>query len=391
MCWRLRLHPLKLWFYALLMQENNLTVSLAELTSPDAKTRKKAGEILMHGFTTHGLIYVQTPFDTNALIGLYQEFYRFTQEPLEVKERYNKPDLWYQRGWTPPNTEHSVLADGQPDYKECWFAAPEEADPLVKKQFKELYADNIFPNGYSEFERDYLRLGRMLTDIGMHLLKGCALAMDLPEHALSRLATGGPHVFRLLKYLALNPEDIGKDILWGEEHTDFNLLTLLPGGHFFNSKHEPCAAPDDGSGLFLRTVPDAAHPEGAMVRGTPPKGCIVAQVGQQMEILTGGLCHATPHVITAPRTPGFSRLSAAHFIHMHSTQTLFPLPPFQSDRNISRYAPPVLAGTYSIKTLMDIGLAPPSSLSLLGYRHYDRLERFRGAQNKQENPRGSTT
>jgi hypothetical protein len=37
-------------------------------------------------------------------------------------------------------------------------------------------------------------------------------------------------------------------------------------------------------------------------------------------------------------------------------------------------SPPVLAGTYAIKTLVDIGLAPKSAIDKLGYRHYDRLE-----------------
>jgi hypothetical protein len=33
----------------------------------------------------------------------------------------------------------------------------------------------------------------------------------------------------------------------------------------------------------------------------------------------------------------------------------------------------VLAGTYAIKTLVDLGLAPPSALDTLGFRHDARL------------------
>jgi hypothetical protein len=44
---------------------------------------------------------------------------------------------------------------------------------------------------------------------------------------------------------------------------------------------------------------------------------------------------------------------------------------------VRAYSPPVLAGTYSIKTLVDIGLAPPSALDKLGYRHYERLATIR--------------
>jgi hypothetical protein len=108
-----------------------------------------------------------------------------------------------------------------------------------------------------------------------------------------------------------------------------------------------------------------------------PEGCIVAQVGQQLEILTGGAFLATPHVITAPGVPGWTRLSSAHFIHMQSNQLLFPLEKFQTPETIRNYSPPVLAGTYAIKTLVDIGLAPREAIDKLGYRHYDRLDSMR--------------
>jgi len=82
-------------------------------------------------------------------------------------------------------------------------------------------------------------------------------------------------------------------------------------------------------------------------------------------------------VITAPVTPGYTMLSAAHFVHLHSHQMLFPLPAFRTERAIVDYSPPVLAGTYALKTLVDIKLAPPEAVDRLGYRHYDRLSSLR--------------
>ena len=40
----------------------------------------------------------------------------------------------------------------------------------------------------------------------------------------------------------------------------------------------------------------------------------------------------------------------------------------------------MLAGTYAIKTLVDIGLAPPEALQKLGYRHYGRLAEIHAAE-----------
>jgi len=253
-------------------------------------------------------------------------------------------------------------------------------DPAERLRYPVLYADNVWPAGADDYQRRYVTLGRQLHAIGLRLLRGCARALDLDPWTFEQLAHGAPHVTRALRYLPLNAEQVDTGILWGEEHTDFNLLTLLPGGRFLDMSEERCARPDAGSGLYLRTRPTAEAPEGRLVRGTPPEGCIVAQVGQQLEILTGGTYLATPHVITAPKTPGYSRMSVAHFIHVASKHTLFPLESFCSEQTVRDYSPPVLAGTYATKTLVDIGLAPEGALGALGYRHYGRLASIRASE-----------
>ncbi|MFW5968481.1 MAG: isopenicillin N synthase family oxygenase, partial [Persicimonas sp.] len=64
-------------------------------------------------------------------------------------------------------------------------------------------------------------------------------------------------------------------------------------------------------------------------------------------------------------------------VHLHPHQTLFPLEKFQTDETIRGYGPPVRAGTYAIKTLVDIGLAPEEALDRLGYTQYERLGKMR--------------
>ena len=109
----------------------------------------------------------------------------------------------------------------------------------------------------------------------------------------------------------------------------------------------------------------------------------MAQVGQQLEILSGGTFLATPHQITPPTTPGFSRLAGAHFLHLHAHQPVYPMRRFRSPEALRAYNPPVLAGTYAIKTLVDIGMAPASALDHLGYRHYGRLQEIREREQSQ--------
>jgi isopenicillin N synthase-like dioxygenase len=355
------------------------TVDLQDLASADPTARERALAAIRTGFGTYGLVYVRS-HGVSDVSPLYDRFQAFCDRPTREKERYNRGDLWYQRGWTPPNTEKAVVASGQPDFKECWFAAPEPVDDVLVAQYPELCAPNVWPDGDPGFPGLYTRAGHELHLAGLALLRGAALALGLDEGAFTTRCEGGPHIFRMLRYLPLTDAQTKQKILWGEEHTDFNLLTLLPGGRFQDPSGKVAEAPDDGSGLYLRTRPTAEHPDGVQVRGSAPPGCIVAQVGQQLEILTGGTFLATPHVITAPHTPGWSRLSAAHFVHLHSHQILFPLEKYRTPETTKAYSPPVLAGTYAIKTLVDIGLAPSSALDKLGYRHYDRLATIRARE-----------
>ncbi len=354
------------------------TVDLQALASDNRGTKQRATEAIRVGFGQFGLVYVAGhDIDFGQRDALYQEFLAFTARPLAEKKALSGSDIWFQRGWTPPNTERAVVAAGQPDFKECYFCAPMPIDAACAIEYPEIHANNIWPPNAAAFREGYLALGTQLHHVGEQLLDGCAAALSLPNTAFTQLIEGGPHVCRLLRYLPVDQAQLNAGVVWGEEHTDFNLLTLLPGGRFVNGEGHFCARPDNRSGLYLRTRPSAAAPRGRKVRGQPPEGCLVAQVGQQLEILTGGAFLATPHVITAPQSPEHSRVSCAHFVHMHSHKVVFPLPQFLTNQTLAAYRPPVLAGTYGIKTLVDIGLAPASAIDQLGYRHYHRLASIR--------------
>lgn len=349
-------------------------LDLAQLQDPSKHAEVSAAIRL--GLGHFGLIYLKGHgIDQDKLDLFYDGFLQFCAKPESEKRAYGRADLWYQRGWTPPNTEQAVVAGGQPDFKECYFCAPEAPRSRDALLYPQIYAQNVWPEDQPTFRDSMMAIGTQLHNVGLSLLGGCESALDLAPNTLKNLTQFGPHVTRALRYLPLSKEQVGTDILWGEEHTDFNLLTLLPGGRFLDPQGKRCAKPDDKSGLFLRTRSDDK-----LVSGAAPAGCIVAQVGQQLEILTGGRLHATPHVITATGVAGYSRASMAHFVHVHTDTVLFPLEKFCDDDTMRAYGPPVLSGTYAIKTLADIALAPKSVVDRLGYRQYDRLAGIRKAE-----------
>ena len=339
---------------------------------------------LASGLGDLGLIHIKNHGINLELLDLfYAHFQRFCTKPRIEKESLSQAELWFQRGWTPPDTERAVLAGGQPDFKECYFVAPQEIDPNLQAEYPQIFADNVWPTDAQEtgFAETYLAIGRQLHTIGLSLLEGTAEALQLPKDSLTRYVRGGAHVTRALHYLPLQESQVNTGVRWGEEHTDFNLLTLLPGGRFYYEDGE-AYTPKGTSGLYLRARADQSYPQGRRVRGSAPAGCIIAQVGQQLEILTGGKLLATPHEVLPPNEAGVHRSSMAHFIHSHPHQVLTPFEQFKTPESIQAYRPPVLAGNYALKTLVDIGLAPSEELDKLGYRHYRRLVEQRAQEGR---------
>ena len=348
-------------------------VSLSKLRQHDEEHQNA----LLKGLSEFGLIHIADHgLDREEIEAFYDEFRRFCDLTVEEKSTYATPDIWYQRGWTPPDTEKAVIAGGQPDFKECYFAAPMPIKEALALEYPQICASNVWPETLPEFKRRYLEIGRAVHEVGNILLQGCARALGLESETFTRLIEGGAHVMRALNYIPLKPHQVNTGIRWGEEHTDFNLLTLLPGGRF-QRQDGSAYTPKKQAGLYLRTRANAEYPQGQRIKGSAPKGCMIAQVGQQLEILTAGRLLATPHEVLPPQEPDVGRMSIAHFMHMHPHQIVSPLAPFRTPETVQSYRPAVLAGNYSLKTLVDIGLAPKDSLNALGYRFYSRLEQQR--------------
>ena len=91
------------------------TIDLAELASSDRAVRMSAANAIKEGFAIYGLVYVANHgVDLALRERVFDRFVEFTNRAPAEKEKLNRPDIWYQRGWTPPNTEQAVVAGGQP-------------------------------------------------------------------------------------------------------------------------------------------------------------------------------------------------------------------------------------------------------------------------------------
>ncbi|MEZ4459783.1 MAG: 2-oxoglutarate and iron-dependent oxygenase domain-containing protein [bacterium] len=81
-------------------------VDLEDLSSPNPIRQNRASEAIVDGFGQYGLIYIQNHgIEDSELTAFYDAFRGFVARPLAEKQKMSKPDIWYQRGWTPPETE----------------------------------------------------------------------------------------------------------------------------------------------------------------------------------------------------------------------------------------------------------------------------------------------
>lgn len=341
-------------------------LDLADVASDDPARQDRAARAVLEGFGHLGCVAVAGHRLHDDLLTAHQEaFLAFCHLPEATKRRYWRPDLWHQRGWTPPNTERAIVGEGQPDFKECWFAAPMALDAAARPLWPEVLAENLWPEEVTALAATHTAVGQALHEAGLGVLGAAERALGLDPGVLLSLTPGAAHLTRALRYLPLSPQQVAAEVLWGEEHTDFNLVTVLGGGRFLDPSGRTSPPPDPRSGLYLRLGSTDQDP-GRLVRGQAPAGRLVSQVGQELELLTGGRFRATPHVIRAPGTPGWSRSAVAHFVHAHPMRTLTPLAPFATPEAVRTWHPPTLAGLWTVKTLVDIGLAPPEALGWLG-------------------------
>lgn len=303
-------------------------VDLEAVKNFDPDTVNTVGQ----AFRDIGFVFVRTPGTTEILPEIFTEFRKLFSLPMEVKRKYARPELFYQRGWTPPFTEMAIACRGKglPDAKENWFIGPEidslESD--IWKIFPEHYISNIWPEEVPGFKPAMRRLYSSLRVCGTDVLRAVAIYMGKPRDYFDEMTRDSPTVLRAIHYPPVRPEQVGK-IVWGCMHTDINLATVLPASTY--------------KGLWIR------RRDGKWIPGNAPEKCVIAQAADMLQYLTAREFVSAWHEVRAPEHPTVEgRLSAALFIHARSDVVFDPG---------NKRFPPITAGDLLLKRLKEIGLA----------------------------------
>jgi len=116
---------------------------------------------------------------------------------------------------------------------------------------------------------------------------------------------------RLLYYYPLSDEERkeGGEDSWIGWHNDSGFLTALAGDMYIDDatgEEVPC--PDDKAGLYVTTR------SGESVQAVIPNDCMGVQIGECVQIITGGKIVATPHCVRGASVPGIGRIALPVFI-----------------------------------------------------------------------------
>lgn len=313
--------------------------------------------------------------------------YKFRQTMLEIhgaspEERaaMDGSDTGYQRGMTPPDTEHPLdhsawvarlrpehqplTVPGRPDSKSRFMWAIGERPK--RSCWPKINIRAKVPERFREIAGPLNIWGQCMLMAARDILQIVAIGLGLAPNRLSRMLENGPHI------LGPTGSDFTDAVLGrvlAGLHYDFNVVTV----HGQTDIRALVCWTRDGR-PFLVEVPD---------------GCLLAQVGKSLEWMTGGFFFAGKHeVLVTPeslidrdavvaRGERAIRTSSNLFVHLATRHLMRPIAGNTNSQARDKY-PPLLGGHYASIELARIHLFPPEEIErckALGPKHRFMIDR----------------
>jgi len=307
-------------------------VDLADFITGNVYQKENFIALLGKAYEEVGFVAVKNHGIPDELIAdLYKEVERFFSLPVQSKEKYKRPELAGQRGYTSFGTEHAKGYEA-PDLKEFFqFGQVVEDNDPVKDQ----YPDNVFVDEIPAFTPTMLAAYKAFETSGTYLLQAIALFLDLDEHYFDSHIHNGNSILRAIYYPPITKAP--KSAIRAEQHEDINLITLLVGA--------------SADGLQILNMQNDWVP----VTSLPEQ--IVVNVGDMLQRLTNNRLKSTTHRVVNPDKEhwGKPRYSMPFFLHPRSDMSLASL-----DSCITAFSPKLYAdytaGEYLDERLREIGL-----------------------------------
>ncbi len=309
------------------------SLDLKDFTSKGPDSRSKFVHDLGTAFTETGFVAISNHFLKEEVEKeAYDHIKAFFSLSDTVKQRYERPDLFGQRGYISKRKEH---AKGQKvgDLKEFYhFGQPLSSIELVSLG----YPENVWPQEVDALKKSAITVYESLQKTGVVLLQAIAIYLGLKENHFNEFVIKGNSILRAIHYFPLSEKE-EEGAVRAAAHGDINLITLLMGA--------------SAEGLEIQ------HRNGDWVPVTALKDHIVVNVGDMLSRYTNDKLRSTIHrVVNPPATnKNSSRYSFPFFMHPVATMHLNCLPNCIDGNHTKKYED-ITAGEFLTQRLKEIGL-----------------------------------
>lgn len=311
------------------------SVDLRDFTSGDPARKAAFVSALGAAFNNIGFVAVRghglTDELQNKLYGASKSFFAL---PDEVKQKYEHPEIGFQRGYTGRQKEHAK-GRSTGDLKEFYHYGQTvtDGDPIGNE-----YPANVFVDEAPEFNEAALATYATLEAAGKQLLRAIAIYLGLDEAYFEPKVHNGNSILRPIHYYPIeDPDSVPADAVRAAAHGDINLITLLMGA----SADGLQVLRRDGTWIPITALPDQ----------------LVVNVGDMLDRLTNHNLKSTIHrVVNPPREKmGTSRYSIPFFMHPRSDMDLTCLESCVSEEYPKLYTD-MTAGEFLEERLRELGL-----------------------------------
>ncbi|KAL7525192.1 hypothetical protein ACHAWF_001246 [Thalassiosira exigua] len=233
----------------------------------------------------------------------------------------------YQRSRQEPDGERAVDADMEEllEWDESFesIGTDDELRSLAKSN-PGVFAPNVWPSHMPQLQSAFNDVARLVHEVGL-LVARCAdsyvssQCKGYEPRKLERILRNSKCCkARLLHYFPMKdvdgndgPEDNGDDTQfsnWCGWHNDHGSLTGLLPALYLDDDGRIVDCPDPEAGLYIKSR------NGALVHAKIPNDAIAFQVGETMQIHSGGVLQATPHAVRGCARGNVSRETFAVFM-----------------------------------------------------------------------------
>lgn len=292
-------------------------IDIAGMYSDDLNSRKKVAFELGEAARNSGFFYITGHHVSadlrSALLSQTQAFYAL---PYVQKMQYYIGDSLAHRGYVPEGEE--IYDKAIKDKKEAFDIGLElTLDDAEVKAGTPMHGPNVWPD-LQGFRQDVTAYYDAMMALGRILFRGFALALEMPEEYFDAYIKKPTSQLRLVHY----PYDLtSKDSQGIGAHTDYECFTIL-----------------------LPTAPglEVMNTHGEWIDAPPIEDAFIVNIGDMLEIWTGGTFIATTHRV---RKVTQERYSFPLFVACDYHTKVSPLAPFANEEACRKY-PAINAGPH---------------------------------------------